>query len=84
MRATVTITDDDGKVIVKNRIIEPIEAVVTPVECIMDPDSLFPYKTTWFKFGVTEYMNIDKGRIENDNPIFHLTIDGAYVDAIKK
>lgn len=57
MRATVTIEDDDGNVIIRESFIEPVEVVIPPIECIMDPEGLTPSKTSWFKFGVTEYMN---------------------------
>ena len=57
MKATVTIEDDDGNVIIRKSVLEPVEVVIPPIECIMDPEGLTPSRTTWFRFGVTEYMN---------------------------
>ena len=50
MKAIVTVIDNDGRVLEKDKVIMPYNEVIdTPKDCV-------PTKTTYFRFGIAECL----------------------------
>ena len=47
MKAIITIIDNDGRIIEKDKVIKPY------LEAIDNPENMIPTKTTYFRFGIT-------------------------------
>lgn len=52
MRAVVTVINDEGEVVEKDKIIMPYEEYITN-----NPKDIAPIKTTIFRFGINEALN---------------------------
>ena len=56
MKAIVTVIDDDGRVLEKDKVIMPYKVVNWEDEVIDTPKDGVSTKTTYFRFGITECL----------------------------